>query len=821
MKKTPLVLETDDGLGEDGNAATEGAAGEEHGMLPLDTAFQRESPPSPKIRMNLNYLAGAVKQDDPNRFDRNRLFDAVVAGNPEWLNGLGDYLRKTSSFLTDSKYRDGKTGKTCLMKALLNLKDGKNPTIPLLLKIDKETKNPQPLINTACSSNCYNGHTALHIAIEKRNLDLVKLLVENGADVHAKASGHFFQQQKKGVCFYFGELPLSLAACTNQPEVVMYLLDNPHRKAKLTEQDSMGNTVLHALVMVANDTEKNTELVVNMYDMILMKGAEINLSRELEEIVNQHQLTPLKLAVKTGKVEILKHILHREIKDPKFQHLSRKFTEWTYGPIHISLYDLTSIDSCEENSVLEILAYSSDTPNRYKMVVLEPLNKLLQHKWESYIAKRFFLSLFIHLGFMVIFTATAYYRPLEGEPSVPMPETVENLSRFIGPVVVLIGGIYLFVAQSFYFWRRRFSWKSLLVDSCFEMFLFVQSLAILASSVMYFAKLEDYVLPMVFALLLGWVNMLYYTRGLQQTGIYIVMIQKAILRDLLHFLMVYVIFLFGFATALVILTGDASHLAHNVSLPLRSDSEGQAAYAGLLKASLQLFKFTIGMGDLEYCEKTKYSYFVMVLLLLFVILTYILLLNMLIALMSETVTNVSGYSQSVWKLQRAIAIMEIERNWIWCWKKSQRAGCFISISSEDKRWFFRVEEANWEDWNEKLNALKEDPVGSNILEESPGKKGTVAVATKHKNGYKTKHQLLESLTLPIASDSFGLPAAEAIPERAGVKASCKEDQHNEDLRGHLSTSVASSLNLILFSVEAVPTCAAPILAMFLKSCDQE
>lgn len=31
---------------------------------------------------------------------------------------------------------------------------------------------------------------------------------------------------------------------------------------------------------------------------------------------------------------------------------------------------------------------------------------------------------------------------------------------------------------------------------------------------------------MVFSLLLGWVNTLYYTRGFQRTGIYSVMIQK-------------------------------------------------------------------------------------------------------------------------------------------------------------------------------------------------------------------------------------------------------------------------------------------------------
>ncbi|XP_032072033.1 transient receptor potential cation channel subfamily V member 2-like [Thamnophis elegans] len=420
MSRSRFVLETDDGLAEDPNAATKGTAGAEHGLPPLETPFQKEAPPSPQIRVNLNYWPGLVPPDDPNCFDNKRIFQAVVAGDPEQLNGLTDYLRRMSTFLTDTQFRDGKKGKTCLMKALLHLKDGQNPTIPLLLEIDKETENPRSLVNTACTDSYYEGQTALHIAIEKRNLALVKLLVENGARVHAAASGLLFQKDHKKARFYFGELPLSLAACTNQPEVVMYLLNNPHQKARLTEQDSMGNTVLHALVMVANDTEKNTELVVNMYDMILMKGAEIDPSRKLEEIKNKEQLTPLTLAVKTGKVEILKHIFQREMKDPKFQHLSRKFTEWRYGPIQMSLYDLTSIDSEDENSVLEILAYNSNIPNRHKMVALEPLNMLFRYKWESFVRKRFFFSLFLYGTFMTIFTVTAYHHPPKHEVEVNM-----------------------------------------------------------------------------------------------------------------------------------------------------------------------------------------------------------------------------------------------------------------------------------------------------------------------------------------------------------------------------------------------------------------
>lgn len=52
---------------------------------------------------------------------------------------------------------DAKTGKTCLMKALLNLKNGKNDTIPLLLEIDQKTQNPRPLVNASCSDCYYRG----------------------------------------------------------------------------------------------------------------------------------------------------------------------------------------------------------------------------------------------------------------------------------------------------------------------------------------------------------------------------------------------------------------------------------------------------------------------------------------------------------------------------------------------------------------------------------------------------------------------------------------------------------------------------------------
>lgn len=71
--------------------------------------------------------------------------------------------------------------------------------------------------------------------------------------------------------------------------------------------------------------------------------------------------------------QVLAYILQREIRDPECRHLSRKFTEWAYGPVHSSLYDLSCIDTWEKNSVLEVIAYSSsETPVSGLPVSLHP-----------------------------------------------------------------------------------------------------------------------------------------------------------------------------------------------------------------------------------------------------------------------------------------------------------------------------------------------------------------------------------------------------------------------------------------------------------------
>ncbi|CAK6437839.1 unnamed protein product [Pipistrellus nathusii] len=652
-------------------------------------------------------------------YDRRKIFEAVAQNNCEELESLLLFLQKSKKHLMDSEFKDPETGKTCLLKAMLNLHDGQNSTIPLLLEIARQTDSLTELVNASYTDSYYKGQTALHIAIERRNMALVTLLVENGADVQAAANGDFFKKTKGRPGFYFGELPLSLAACTNQLGIVKFLLQNSWQPADISARDSVGNTVLHALVEVADNTADNTKFVTSMYNEILILGAKLHPTLKLEELTNKKGLTPLALAASSGKIGVLAYILQREIQEPECRHLSRKFTEWAYGPVHSSLYDLSCIDTCEKNSVLEVIAYSSsETPNRHDMLLVEPLNRLLQDKWDRFVKRIFYFNFFVYCLYMIIFTTAAYYRPVDGLPPFKLRYTVGDYFRVTGEILSVSGGFYFFFRGIQYFLQRRPSLKSLFVDSYSEILFFVQSLFMLGTVVLYFCRRKEYVASMVFSLAMGWTNMLYYTRGFQQMGIYAVMIEKMILRDLCRFMFVYLVFLFGFSTAVVTLIEDGKNdsMAETSSHRWRGPGcrQPDSSYNSLYSTCLELFKFTIGMGDLEFTENYDFKAVFIILLLAYVILTYILLLNMLIALMGETVNKIAQESKNIWKLQRAITILDTEKSFLKCMRKAFRSGKLLQVGytpdgKDDYRWCFRVDEVNWTTWNTNVGIINEDP----------------------------------------------------------------------------------------------------------------
>ncbi|CAM5110863.1 unnamed protein product [Natator depressus] len=175
---------------------------------------------------------------------------------------------------------------------------------------------------------------------------------------------------------------------------------------------------------------------------------------------------------------------------------------------------------------------------------------------------------------------------------------------------------------------------------------FIQALLVICTHTLYIMQVEAYVILRVFALALGWFNILYYFRGFRITGIYTIMIQKMILRDVSRFLLVYGVFLVGFGAALASLMNDCPQ--DTLCSPFHS----------FHTAVFELFKLTLGLGDLSGNEDSKYFEVFTLLLICYVMLTFVLLLNMLIALMGETVSAVSQGSEKIWKLQKLASVLE-------------------------------------------------------------------------------------------------------------------------------------------------------------------
>uniref|UniRef100_A0A8D1J861 Ion transport domain-containing protein n=1 Tax=Sus scrofa TaxID=9823 RepID=A0A8D1J861_PIG len=544
-------------------------------------------------------------------FNRPILFDIVSRGSTTDLDGLLPFLLTHKKRLTDEEFREPSTGKTCLPKALLNLSNGRNDTIPVLLDIAERTGNMREFINSPFRD-----------------------------------------------IYYRGELPLSLAACTNQPHIVNYLTENPHKKADMRRQDSRGNTVLHALVAIADNTRENTKFVTKMYDLLLLKCARLFPDSNLEAVLNNDGLSPLMMAAKTGKIG-----------------------------------------------------------NRHEMLAVEPINELLRDKWRKFGAVSFYINVVSYLCAMVIFTLTAYYQPLEGTPPYPYHTTVDYL-RLAGEIITLFTGVLFFFTNiKDLFMKKCPGVNSLFIDGSFQLLYFIYSVLVIVSAGLYLAGIEAYLAVMVFALVLGWMNALYFTRGLKLTGTYSIMIQKILFKDLFRFLLVYLLFMIGYASALVSLLNPCANMKvcsedhTNCTVPTYPSCRDSETFSTFL---LDLFKLTIGMGDLEMLSSTKYPVVFIILLVTYIILTFVLLLNMLIALMGETVGQVSKESKHIWKLQWATTILDIERSFPVFLRKAFRSGEMVTVGKSsdgtpDRRWCFRVDEVNWSHWNQNLGIINEDP----------------------------------------------------------------------------------------------------------------
>jgi len=148
----------------------------------------------------------------------------------------------------------------------------------------------------------YFGESCLHIAIVNKNRALVDWLLTTTPDVAtllaARATGRFFS---RGQPCYYGEYALSFAVSTGQGDLVRQLLE---RGADAMARDTNGNTCLH-LAAIHNQPEI-FKLVCDM-----MSGAGAKSARALEDVANADGLTPLLFCASHGYLEMFNFLIDR------------------------------------------------------------------------------------------------------------------------------------------------------------------------------------------------------------------------------------------------------------------------------------------------------------------------------------------------------------------------------------------------------------------------------------------------------------------------------------------------------------------------------
>lgn len=247
----------------------------------------------------------------------------------------------------------------------------------------------------------------MHIAIVNEDPAMVKYLLDAGADVNERCYGIFMspEDQKASrtdtlehewvdVCsqttydgyVYWGEYPLSFAACLGQEECFRLVLA---RGADPDAQDTNGNTILHMLVIY----EK-----IETFDMAYEIGASLGIRNVLH-------LTALTLAAKLGRVEMFFHIMNIE-----------REIYWQLGSITCAAYPLSQVDTIDnvtgnisKDSALNLVVFGDKDEHLELMDGV--LIDLLKTKWETFVKSRFYRQFYLFATYFCVSLVSFLLRP--------------------------------------------------------------------------------------------------------------------------------------------------------------------------------------------------------------------------------------------------------------------------------------------------------------------------------------------------------------------------------------------------------------------------
>lgn len=685
-----------------------------------------------------------IESERPKYF--KELARVVSLGESEKVKMLLEILKKEGQTRLLAMYK-GQEGESMLhLAAMFNQS---SDIIQTLIKIC-----PELMTAARKESEAYFGQTALHVAIAKGNIDAVEDMLSEilnhsqslkSALLHTMATG-----QKFANTVMMGELPLSVAALTFNHNMLDILLFNG---AEMERKNTKGDTVFHSLIKFAAIYPEHTTSVLATMEFLNEKikdrlDVPANMNMEFDHcdytyiwfIPNSEDLNPLQLAAALSQTDIFQYILQLpkvycflNNHDGLFDRKSYDITEidtistekWALdqrkrgnqamrhvapsaaeGVSRKKLSSKNTFNCCssfhlrreKRMSVLETMFDIKDTA-AFEFIQQPTVRQVIKTKWLHY--RRFYYGwAVLHILFMVTLTLYAVYKAedykipdfngstsmMTSSPHDKEKTRVNFLNSF--QYIFLILGVFYLVMQLFHLLFRVKSFDIKQLTNVLHNGLYRMVLAIFALSlILEFAlsvEVDTYDNnALIIALITGWWFSVFFLRALKKFSFFTVMIQKIIFGDLLRFSVIIVLMLIAF-TAAIFMTFKGTRIT----------DDNLSSYGHTM---MLLFKLMLGLGEIESLYDARQPWMAVTLFIFFVLLTYVLMFNALIAMMSQTCAIVSDNRLVQWRVQQLSVIMFFEgilfgflTKMVGEEKHVKRFDFNLGLVVEEKRYFLEI-----------------------------------------------------------------------------------------------------------------------------------
>ncbi|ELU10676.1 hypothetical protein CAPTEDRAFT_220668 [Capitella teleta] len=660
----------------------EAKSGAKAGMAASEVDVPGEEAQMPEMkRMIYNY--NRMLEDDPDEF-RDVLFRAVKLNGVEVVKLLCRLAARKGVKLGSLEMREPASSATVLHVALLY----NNEAIAEHLIRMGDTD----LLLATYTRKEYENQTALHLAVANGNLKLVDILLrgvsksEKRQLMNTVASGTFFREDHPE-----GQLCLSAAAWSKNSETLTLLAKHG---ASFATQNLKGNTLLHSIVL-SSGTDSNQTRYEKLIDRVFEAVGEwakqckyttrIPAERELEvhrkqiktfhkllALPNDNGVTPLILAAQIGS-PLLIYLLNVE--------KIYKIPQSSFGSVAWVTYDVSDVttfarDQYNKFSVLHVLAHNKGLgreEGEENPLEVEPIRSLIRAKWSVY-RWVYIAWCILHFMYMCAFTHFSLRVTRLGNPDESDPEAMQvfennhGLHKKLAFLFVFLPIFY--IISEFLDWfgsrpygfqlmhnktflsrmmkRSRTEWV-ITGNGPYRMVLLLYSLSGITWSIHFLHDSDLQIVFLSLTLLLGWIFVLFFTRGCRVTSKFSIMIQKMFFRDLMYFMAVYLVIMVAFTFAV-----------H--ALYAAGQTEGGLGIVDLLYT---MFNIVVEVDDKDDMPVGKYAALTKAVIIMYTVMGVVLLLNMLIAMMNTSYEVVSSTGHNIYKQQQLSIMLMLERRLFW------------------------------------------------------------------------------------------------------------------------------------------------------------